>query len=349
MDNYVHHASLSLLARKPRLISKLIRLYGTYMLSSRTDLRIVDLALTKACPYRCPHCYPEDFYNEDKTPLSVEEIHAVMRQAGCMGVVQFNFQGGEPTVDLDRLEKVLAGINPWGHYVTLSTNGFRHKPDELQRIYSMGVDKIAVSLHSGFPEEHDTFVGFVGAYNRVMDCLVHGPEAGLEVTLSLVVSRNTIRSKGIRKVINLCIEKGIILDINIATPVGRWSGLKEVLPKDEDLEWLDKLNHKHTNIRRDIHPHLFRTGCPAAKEVLYVDLFGDVLACPFLHFSLGNVRTDSLEEMRNKALTNTLFANHHPCCLATEDSTFIEKYMTKTFTAVHTPILWEEAFGAEHD
>lgn len=341
-DAYLYHASVKRLLRKPVLILRLIRLYATYMLTDRSPLRILDTAITAKCQYACPHCYPESFYENGKQPLTVEEMGQVMKQARAMGAMQFNFQGGEPTLDLDRLERIIAQAKPWQSYISLSSNGYRHKLDDLKRLRAMGVDKIGYSLHSGIPEEHDAFVGCKGAYDKVIDCLHNAPKAGLEVTLALVVSRDTVRSEGIAKVMDICIEHDIILDVNLGAPVGRWCGAEDVLLRPEDIEWLDEVNRKHPNIRRDVHPHLFRKGCPAAKEILYVNVFGDVLACSFLHFSLGNIRTHSLEDMRRKALSNDWFADHHPRCLAAEDKEFFDTYMSKLFEAEDAPIPWEK-------
>lgn len=344
-DAYLYHASWARLMRKPGLVARLVRLYATYLLTSKSPLRLLDMAITASCQYRCPHCYPDRFYEDGRTPMSVEDMGRIMARARELGVVQFNFQGGEPTLDLDRLEAIVALAEPPRSYISLSSNGYRHKLEDLQRIRSMGVDKIAYSLHSGIPAEHDAFVGSEGAYHRVLTCLDNAPRAGLEATLAMVVSRENIRSEGVAKVMELCIKREIILDVNIGAPVGRWMGDEDVLLSEADFRWLDEVNRKHPNIRRDLHPHLFRTGCLAAKEILYVNVFGEVLTCPFLHFSLGNARTADLKQMRDTALANPWFATHHPKCLAAEDPEFFRKHMSQVFQAKSVPVPWSETLG----
>jgi len=70
-----------------------------------------------------------------------------------------------------------------------------------------------------------------------------------------------------------------------------------------------------------------RTGCGAVKEILYFTPYGDVLACPFLHFSLGNVFEEDLDTIQRRALRNPYFALYYPVCLAAEHRDFIERYL----------------------
>ncbi len=343
-DGYLYHATTRLLRRKPRLALKLFRLYSVYMLTNRNHITTLDIAITNECPYNCPHCYPDKFYAQPTSPLSALEIVDVVRQGADMRAVQFNFQGGEPTLDLDRLEFIVANSDPWSSYISLSSNGFRYKMEDLERIYHMGVDKIGLSLHSGIAEEHDSFVGSKGSYDRVIKCFENSRKVGIEATFVVVVTRENIYSEGVRQVIDMCLKNDIILDVNVAMPVGKWTGQTQYLLRDEDYRYLDNLNRNHPNIRRDLHPHLFRTGCPAAKEFLYINAYGDVLACPFLHFSLGNVRYSRLKDLHRKALNNRFFNYYHPKCLACEDIDFFEKYVSKTFHEDLIPIDWDRVF-----
>jgi MoaA/NifB/PqqE/SkfB family radical SAM enzyme len=333
--------------RKPRLAAKLIGLYSTYLFTKRNRVRLLDIAITKACQYSCPHCYPDEFYDSEKKPLTVDEIVDAVKQGQAMGMVQFNFQGGEPTLNLDRLESLVSRCDPWGHYISLSSNAYRHKKEDLKKIFDMGIDKLALSLHSGIPAEHDAFVGSEGAYDKVMECIANSRKVGLETSLAIVITRDNVRSEGVTKVIDLCIRDNLLLDINVAMPVGKWSGKEQYVLDEEDYLYLDELNCRYPNIRRDIHPHLFRKGCLAAKELVYINVYGEVLTCPFLHFSLGNIREQKLKDMHAKALTNKWFSEHYPKCLACEDEEFFDKYMSKIFECKNPPVEWDKVFSED--
>ena len=76
-----------------------------------------------------------------------------------------------------------------------------------------------------------------------------------------------------------------------------------------------------------------------------MNVYGDVLTCPFLHLSVGNVRDSKLKDLHARALANRWFNHHHPRCLACEDKEFFERYVSKTFQSDRTPLSWDEVFG----
>ncbi len=79
-------------------------------------------------------------------------------------------------------------------------------------------------------------------------------------------------------------------------------------------------------LQADFEANFVQRGCGAVKEILYLTPYGDVLACPFLHFSLGNIFEESLEIIRDRALKNPYFDHYHHLCLPAEDREFIKKY-----------------------
>lgn len=344
IDNYLYHASAKLFKRKPRLLPGLSRLYALYCFTKKNPLRLVDIAITSKCQYNCPHCYPEGFYDKNKKELTPAKIAEIAQEAKELGVIQLNFQGGEPTLDLDRLQHIVTSVDPYSLYISLSTNGFRSKKSDLKRIYEFGVDKLSISLHSGLSEEHDMFVGWQGAFKNALLCAKNSRSAGLEVTFALVVTKDTVRSEGVRKVIDLCIKQKNILDINVAMPVGRWVGRNDVLLKDEDYRWLKRLNKQYPNIRRDLHPHLFREGCLAAKEIMYINVYGEVFTCPFIHFKLGNAGETPLKKLREKALKSKWFSIHQPKCLACEDKEFLQEYVSRNIQTRNSEITQDDFF-----
>jgi len=63
-------------------------------------LASVDLALTSACNFKCPHCYrPDDEWG--KLLIKFETIEKVVRDANELGVRYFVLTGGEPTMYRD--------------------------------------------------------------------------------------------------------------------------------------------------------------------------------------------------------------------------------------------------------
>ena len=81
------------------------------------------------------------------------------------------------------------------------------------------------------------------------------------------------------------------------------------------------------------------------KEAIYITPFGDVLCCPFIHISFGNLHDESLRTIRERALGYNFLAEHAKQCLAAEDRAFIGSYVSKTFGRKDLPADCVEVFG----
>ena len=62
-----------------------------------------------------------------------------------------------------------------------------------------------------------------------------------------------------------------------------------VKKQQDDLDYIDRLTEQSPYIRTDFQANLVSYGCGAAKEILYLTPYGDVLVCPFMHISFGNI------------------------------------------------------------
>ena len=156
---------------------------------------------------------------------------------------------------------------------------------------------------------------------------------GLLASISVVVTHKSLYSEGFRLAYDYALEKKIRMDVQIAEPVGKWDGKKELLMTPEDTAYIKELQltspilkHGHKMINRDIFCG-DKDHCPAGKEFMGLTADGQFLPCNFLQFSLGNVKDKSIRQMRDDLLKNTWFSGHHPVCLCGEDFEFIDKYI----------------------
>ena len=85
-------------------------------------------------------------------------------------------------------------------------------------------------------------------------------------------------------------------------------------------------------------------GCGAIKESIYISPYGDVLPCPFIHISIGNVLDEPLEKIRERGLGLKYFNHFHEKCLTSEDPEFINKYLSRTFGKENLPLSFDEGF-----
>ena len=101
-----------------------------------------------------------------------------------------------------------------------------------------------------------------------------------------------------------------------------------------------------------ISPHLIDKtnekilGCTTVNR-LYITPLGDVLVCPYVHIKIGNILKQNLKDIVEKGFSIKYFRNHSDLCLAGEDKSFINKFMTKSGQSIFKPALAKEIFPKE--
>ena len=331
---------------KPRLI---VRLAGAVMRSyvlGRPPLRYVDFAIDFACNLRCEHCFATALQQRGRRKMTVDDYARVARECMELGAVNFSFQGGEPLL-FRKLGDIITACQPARNVISVTTNGTlltEHRVVDLKRL---GVDILTISLDSVIAEEHDRFRGVPGTFEKTMSGIRLALKEGLRVTLGTVVTHQTVRSEGITGLARLAQELKVLLYFIWPVPAGRWAHNREMFLTREDLAYIDELTCRSPYLRTDFQANLGSYGCGAVKEIIYLTPYGDVLPCPFLHISLGNVFEESVATIRNRALQNPYFAVYHQKCLASTDEEFIERYLSKTFEAEALPLPWDCVFSPE--
>lgn len=148
-----------------------------------------------------------------------------------------------------------------------------------------------------------------------------------------MVTHYNLYSQGFQQLCELASRKQVRLHIQVAEPVGEWDGKTDMLLTPEDSAYLKELFLKcptlpngQTLLHRDIYcEHGDR--CPAGTEFLSLTADGELFACNFLQFSLGNIRHKSIKQMREALLTSQWFNGKQPKCLPGEDQVFIESFI----------------------
>lgn len=308
--------------RKPLLILRLISTFLGIIFLKRKPLRYVDFAIGYACNLKCEHCFATALRDDHRRTLTPEEYRKITEQAMELGALNFSFQGGEPTL-YRNLTELIKNSYPHKNLISVTTNGTLLDEDKILMLKRAGVDILTISLDSAVPEEHDRFRGAEGAFEKTMNTVKLALKNGLKVTIGAVASHHNIRTQGLIDLIELAHKLRVIIFLALAAPLGEWAGREEIILTEDDRQYLYGLMKKYPLLRTDFEANFVHWGCGAVKEILYITPYGDVLACPFLHFSLGNLFEESLKDIRDRALKNEYFARYHQLCLAAEDREFM--------------------------
>ena len=336
---------MRLRAERPRIYEKLMSYLDGEKHPQNRKMSLIDFAYGFECNFSCEHCCADAFQERFKNQrMSLEQVRNIADQADELGVFVFSLIGGEPLVwpELDDLVKV---IDASRFFVSITTNGWLLTADRAKHLASIGVSKVNVSIDSGIPEEHDAFRAKSGSWARAVAAVKNGIAAGLNTQISTVVTHQNMHSQGFRQLADLSEELDVCLDIQVATPTGKWLGNVESLIDAPDAEYMRQLRTRYPLLRRDV----FSTpgamgGCPAVTGSLYIISSGEVLPCLFIHISLGNVLEEPLAVIRQRGLRIRELREFSSVCLAGEKCEFFTKYMTKTFHAELFPLSYEEGF-----
>jgi len=326
---------------KPGLIVRLIKTVIRSQVFKNPPLRYVDFAVDFDCNMKCKHCFATVLRNDNRRRMTPDDYSRVAEECVKLGTVNFSFQGGEPLL-LKNLPDIITACKPEKNVISVTTNGTLLTYDNISKMKKIGVD---IFTNSSIPEEHDNFRGMKGAFDKTLQGMKIAIKKGINITLGAVVTHQNLKSEGINGLIRMAKQYHIILNIILPVSAGRWLNNREVSLTSEDLKYIEELTLSSPYIRTDFQANLGKYGCGAGKEILYITPYGDVLVCPFIHISFGNIFEDPISVIRSRVLQNPYFSVYHQKCLASTDVEFIEKYLNKTLKADKLPLDYKNVFG----
>jgi radical SAM protein with 4Fe4S-binding SPASM domain len=306
---------------KPKLMQRMVIGYMRAFTSSSGPMRFMDVAVSYDCNFSCGHCSAEAL-KSNKSPLSIMEYKRIAREAIDCGVMAFHFTGGEPLLRNDLLE-VIDVFQPRKNLISIQTNGWFVTDDFLKAYRSIGGDILSVSVDSVTPESHDSFRHKEGSWKKAVRALRRGKAFGLRTLMAATVTHQSMNDGELEALTKYSRSLGAILSLNLAVPAGNWQGCDDFILTAEDREKLNLHITANPHVRTDFQSNWRKRGCPAFKEKCYLSPYGDVIPCPFIHVKFGNVREQSLKDIRRNALQQDWLKVYHPVCIAAESREFI--------------------------
>lgn len=314
---------------KPLVYEKLTKL-DQRVKAGEAPPPVIEIAYRYACNLSCDHCFASRFEKKAKS-ISLADLKNLSKQANELGIYQFILQGGEPLAWSD-LDEVVAAINPKEFYMGLVTNATLLNKEKITHLRNIGIDKIVMSLDSFDAEQYEAIRNQKGIFNHTVEMLLSAKEAGLRVIINALATKQNVRQPQLLDLIAFAKKHGIIVYVNFATPIGSWEGRYDLLLEPSDADYIYQLNCEHEIIKRDIFPFKGKkVPCPALRSIVYITQYGDVLPCPFIHISFGNIFKQPLSKIIENGLKLKWFSPPASVCLASEDKNFIKNVIAKTY------------------
>ena len=342
---------------RPRVHEK-IQTYFSKMLDGYIS-PILRLKINRSlCNFHCQHCCEEPYMTRtvikntgEKDPrrqMTNDDYRELSRRADEEGIFRFVITGGEALMDRN-LESLIEALDPMKHLVILDTNGWSFDEEKAKWFAGIGGYKAQISLDSMIEEEHDSFRGKKGSYKRVIRSLEAAKKANLELLISTCIVRDRVFSQEFKDMCAFCKDNDIPLYVTLAKPVGTAREQAEWVCQKADVDQLKFLESEY-NVFTHMSPNYGQPGrCITVKGINTINHDGELIPCPYMDLSIGNIVNEPLGEVLKRGMENEWLGPYRDECIIGEHPEFIqfhnqavEEWFEKSMLL---PVPYSEGFG----
>lgn len=296
-----------------------------------TYFQHAQIEITGCCNMRCKHCRAVD---EENKHLSLDEISKILDFIGANKEDDFRItvSGGEPFIH-PKLVEIIDIIKQRGiNEVIITTNASLITDEKLEALSKINLDNlwIQMSLDSIYPEKHDEFRGYKGAYEGVIKAIQKVKKySNIHSSIRMSITHDTLpeAEKMIDKALDLGVDR---IGISIIIPVGNGKDGTLTLSAQEKKEFLHMMARKKQEYINKIDvttedplkflvkdspweycdngcniDESFFGGCTAAITTFNVGADGIVTPCAVLYEPIININEyDNIAQM-TKAYENS--------------------------------------------
>ncbi|ALE02300.1 radical SAM/SPASM domain-containing protein [Candidatus Pseudothioglobus singularis] len=343
--------------KRPRVYEKIQNYFGN--MADGVISPILRLKINRSlCNFHCLHCCEEPYMSRDlkkktgtidpRHQMTIDDYAELSRQADEYGIYRFVLTGGEALLDKN-LEELIIALDPMKHLIILDTNGWTFDEEKAKWFAALGGYKVQISLDSFIEEEHDSFRVKPGSYKRALRAVKASKEAGLELLISTCIVKDRVFSKEFDEFCEYCYEEDIPLYVTLAKPVGSARGHDEWVCTKDDVDYLKLLEDKY-NIFTHMTPSYGRPGqCITVKGINTINHDGEIVPCPYMDLSIGNVMTMPLSDILDRGMQDKWLGPYRDECIIGENFDFI-KFHNDTVTdhlkeSPLLPVPYEKGFA----
>lgn len=315
-------SQLRLKAKKPLVYDKVIRFDD--MLEQGKSIALIQLQYNYRCNFHCGFCSIEGLREKQyDRGLDIPTVKRIFDEADAYGLAHMGLSGGEPLTFPD-FDELVEAVGADRFHIQLDTNGFLFTKANAERVKRLGIDKVQISIEGLDEVSHDKAVRRPGSHKRALQAIDNVLEAGLQLQVSTVVWHSRVTSGDFEQFIKYMASRCAPVSAIYAKPVGAFRNQYDELCTPDDIRKVKALlkqyggyDHSTANFGRDL-------GCTAVKRIISVTHGGEVLPCPWMYWSLGNIFDESLADILAKGMR--YFGERNPVCRLSEDARFYKRY-----------------------
>ena len=343
--------------KRPRVHEKIQR-YHREMLSGYIS-PILRLKINRSlCNFHCAHCCEEPYMSRDlkkrtgsidpRPQMNLEDYRRLSDEADEYGIFRFVLTGGEALLDKN-LDQLIEALDPKKHLVILDTNGWTFDENKAKWFADLGGYKAQISLDSFIEAEHDAFRRKKGSYKRVMRALKAAKDTGLELLISTCIVRDRVFSQEFEDLCEYCKAEDIPLYVTLAKPVGTAREQDDWVCTKRDVDQLKLLEAKY-NVFTHMSPSYGQPGrCITVKGINTVNHDGELVPCPYMDLSIGNIVKEPLGDVLDRGMRNKWLGPYRDECIIGEHKEFIRFHnkAVEDYLSISPllPVPYEQGFG----
>ncbi len=262
--------------------------------------------ITHACNVDCEHCYLDLVPDKKLGALSTDEWKRILKQLKDAGTLYLTLSGGEILVRRDWFE-IASYARSLGFALKLYTNGTLIDDDAADKMASLRLLQVEISLLGGIAATHDAIARRRGAFDKTIAGAKRLRARGVKVVLKCVAMDKNAEEIGAIEAIASELGCHFQLDITI-TPKNNGSLAPKLLAPSEDA--LLRAAHRIEELVSAGSPpmscgtrearreeKLTESPCAAGRRTCHIGPKGDLYPCTQWVEPVGSLREASFTEL----------------------------------------------------
>lgn len=266
---------------------------------------IVKWEITRGCNLKCKHCYARAgrFASNE---LGTEEIKKIIDRLAEIGTISLQFTGGEPFIRKDFIT-ILTYAAKYNFSITILTNATLITKALANKLSSINIHSVQVSLDGAIAETHDKIRGIPGTFDLTIRGIKNLIEAGIKVSIAATFSKSNFNEA--EQIYELSKRLGASSFLfGFVYPVGRGKdSFKNLCLSWGEMRKIQRLLVNKAKENKDFPVYIDEAigtleknkwrppTCKAGRIMITITAEGNIVLCPMLPYLIfGNVRKDDI-------------------------------------------------------
>jgi len=321
--------------KKPLVYNKVIT--HADKIKNGESVAVVQLQYRYDCNFTCKHCAIEKLKGKPGgTLITIKDVARIGNELDDLGIASICVSGGEPIMFPD-LPDVIEALDPRRFHIGMDTNGWLLTQEKIRYIQSLGIDRIQLSMDNLHND---------GSKPRAIKTLEMCQNEGLRVIINVVVTKSLI-AHGLESQLAYLSTFGEHINLIAAKPVGSFEDSRDEILDGKDFEYVQSIVNSAPPGSMSTHqsPNFgYSFGCFAFKRLFSITAYGDVMPCPWIPISMGNIHSENLKDIVNRGLDNKWFGygSKQSCLAGNKDTPFFKKIIPQIEKAKEYPAKWTD-------